>query len=71
MAQGKTNADVGGMLNISTGTVRKYLEHIYQKLDVDNRGAATYCALETLGMDGVSSGASPPGPISASDDLDR
>jgi len=50
VAQGKTNAEVGVILDLSVGTVRKHLEHIYQKLDVDNRGAAAYCALETLGI---------------------
>ncbi|TAN60172.1 hypothetical protein EPN18_09075 [bacterium] len=29
VAQGKTNADVAGILNISLGTVRIHLEHIY------------------------------------------
>ncbi len=48
VAQGKTNAEVGVILNISAATVKKHLEHIYAKLGVETRNAATLCALERL-----------------------
>ena len=47
-AQGKTNAELGIILNISPATAKKHLENIYQKLGVENRQTATLRALETL-----------------------
>lgn len=49
VAQGKTNYEAGVILNISTATVKKHLEHIYEKLGVEGRNAATLIALKTLG----------------------
>lgn len=40
VAQGRTNREIAGELVISTGTVRKHLDHIYDKLDVKTRTAA-------------------------------
>jgi DNA-binding CsgD family transcriptional regulator len=40
VTQGKTNAEIGEALLISTRTVKKHLEHIYSKLRVHRRGAA-------------------------------
>ncbi len=48
VAQGKTNCEVGIILQISAATVKKHLEHIYQKLGVESRNAATLRALEAL-----------------------
>src|SRR5262249_29629813 len=48
VAQGKTNVDIAIVLGISPLTVRTHLEHIYQKLRVETRTAATIRALETL-----------------------
>ncbi len=48
VAQAKTNAEVGIILDISAATVKKHLEHIYPKLGVESRNAASLCALETL-----------------------
>lgn len=48
VARGKTNADVAAILNISSGTVRIHLEHIYHKLGVENRTAASIMAVEKL-----------------------
>lgn len=48
VAQGKTNGDVAAILNISCGTVRVHLEHIYHKLGVENRTAASILALKEL-----------------------
>jgi DNA-binding CsgD family transcriptional regulator len=41
VAGGKTNRDVAAILNVSPRTVKKHLEHIFQKLGVESRmGAA-------------------------------
>lgn len=40
VAEGKTNAEVAGVLGISTDTVRKHLENAYAKLGVHTRTAA-------------------------------
>jgi len=44
VAQGKTNAETGGILGLSRFTVRKHLENIYQKLGVKTRTAAAALA---------------------------
>ena len=44
VAQGKTNAETGGILGLSRFTVRKHLENIYQKLGVQTRTAAAALA---------------------------
>jgi len=44
VAQGKTNAETGGILGLSRFTVRKHLESIYQKLRVKTRTAAAALA---------------------------
>ena len=36
------------ILGISEGTVKKHLEHIFEKLGVEKRGAASLIALEAL-----------------------
>lgn len=48
IAQGKTNIETGAILNLSAGTVRKHLEHIFAKLGVENRTAACLRAVEAL-----------------------
>jgi DNA-binding NarL/FixJ family response regulator len=48
VAQGKSNAEVAVILGISEGTVKKHLEHIFEKLGVEKRGAASLIALEAL-----------------------
>lgn len=52
VAQGKTNYEAGTILNISTATVKKHLEHIFEKLGVEGRNAATVRALEALSAPG-------------------
>jgi DNA-binding NarL/FixJ family response regulator len=48
VAQGKTNLETGTILHLSSGTVRKHLEHIFTKLGVENRTAACLRAVEAL-----------------------
>ena len=40
VARGKTNAEIGRILSLKTGTIGKYLERIFPKLGVENRTAA-------------------------------
>jgi DNA-binding NarL/FixJ family response regulator len=39
-ADGETNAEIASALFIGESTVRKHLEHIYDKLEVRNRATA-------------------------------
>jgi len=48
VAQGKTNAEIGMILQISPATAKKHLENIYSKLGTENRTSATLRALEIL-----------------------
>ena len=48
VAQGKTNSEIGTILQISPATAKKHLENIYAKLGTENRTSATLLALETL-----------------------
>jgi len=43
IASGHTNAQIGRALDISTGTVRKHVEHILDRLGVPSRTAAAVC----------------------------
>lgn len=51
-AQGKTNAEIAIIFDLSPGTVKKHLEHIYEKTGTENRHAASVLAIETLGAGG-------------------
>ncbi len=48
VAQGKTNAEIGLILSAAAPTIKKHLEHIFEKLGVENRAGASLCALEAL-----------------------
>ena len=48
LAQGKANADIAIILEMSMPTVKTHLGHIFEKLGVENRTSAVVCALETL-----------------------
>jgi DNA-binding CsgD family transcriptional regulator len=48
--KGKDNKTIGLQLSISTSTVRKHLESIYHKLNVQSRTGAISRALEKLGL---------------------
>jgi DNA-binding NarL/FixJ family response regulator len=45
LAKGKTNRDIGDILGLSHRTVNKHLEHIFEKLGVETRAAATALAI--------------------------
>ena len=40
VAQGKTNREIGTILSMSSRTVQKHLEHVFEKLGVESRTAA-------------------------------
>lgn len=50
VAQDKSNSEIAKILKCSQGTVRKHLENIYKKLDVQTRLGAVMFALEKLGL---------------------
>lgn len=45
LGEGKSNAEIAFLLEISKGTVKKHLENIYTKLGVENRHAAALLAV--------------------------
>ena len=48
ISQGKSNHDIGIILGAKTGTISKHCEHIFSKLNVENRTSAAVLALETF-----------------------
>jgi len=48
VAQGKSNGEVGTILNISDNTSKIHLARVFQKLHVETRTAAAIVAIETL-----------------------
>ena len=50
VAQGKTNKEIGVILNLSPRTVQKHLEHIYRKIYVESRTAAAAKAYEIASL---------------------
>ncbi len=48
LAKGKTNRDIADILGMSHRTVNKHLEHIFEKLGVETRSAATAIAGQIL-----------------------
>jgi len=51
IGNGKTNREIGQILETSPRTVNKHLEQIYRKLEVDNRTSAAAIAIRLLGVD--------------------
>ena len=50
ITQDKSDKEIASIFNLSTGTVKKHVEHIYKKLGVQTRIAAVMYALKSLGM---------------------
>lgn len=48
VAQGKSNAAIGVILGMTEGTVKKHLQHIFEKGCFESRGAAAVWATERL-----------------------
>ncbi len=48
VSEGKRNSEIGQILGISSGTVKRHLENLYRKLGVENRHGAARSALEKL-----------------------
>ena len=48
VAQGKSNADIATILATAEGTVKKHMQHVFEKLHVESRSAATLIAVECL-----------------------
>jgi DNA-binding NarL/FixJ family response regulator len=48
LAQGKTNSEIAIILGNTESTVKKHVLEIFEKLGVENRTAASLCALEVL-----------------------
>jgi DNA-binding NarL/FixJ family response regulator len=50
LSEGKTNADIATLLEVSTGTVNKHVGSILQKFGVENRQQALLAAIERFGL---------------------
>jgi DNA-binding CsgD family transcriptional regulator len=46
ISRGKSNREIGVILGAKTGTICKHVEHIFTKLNVENRTTAAVVALE-------------------------
>ncbi len=55
LARGKSNPEIAVIVGLNVRTVEKHLEHIYARLGVENRLAATLHILQHLGSGGGSS----------------
>ena len=49
LSKGRSNREMAIIFGISARTVDKHLQHVFEKMDVENRHAAVVKALETLG----------------------
>jgi DNA-binding NarL/FixJ family response regulator len=48
VAQGKSNADIATILSTAEGTIKKHMQHVFEKLHVESRSAASLLALQCL-----------------------
>ena len=53
IAQGKSNSEIGIILGSSERTVQKHVQHLLNKLDVDNRVSALVKVRELIGRDAI------------------
>ena len=51
IGNGKTNREIGLILDNSPRTINKHLEQVFKKLDVDNRTSAAAIAIRLLAKD--------------------
>jgi DNA-binding CsgD family transcriptional regulator len=65
ISEGKSNQDIGIILGARTGTICKHVEHIFYKLNVENRTAAAVVALETYRSVALASDTKPGQPWTA------
>jgi DNA-binding CsgD family transcriptional regulator len=49
LSRGKTNRDIGDILDMAPRTVNKHLEHLFRKLHVETRSAAAALAIKAGG----------------------
>ncbi|HEY2341835.1 MAG TPA: response regulator transcription factor [Chthoniobacteraceae bacterium] len=49
VSQGKTNPEIGLILAVSVATVKKHVEHIFEKIGVENRSAAILRVIDFCG----------------------
>jgi DNA-binding NarL/FixJ family response regulator len=52
VALGKTNKEIAGALGLSDKTVKNYLSHVYEKLQVSRRAQATASFLQQTHVSG-------------------
>jgi DNA-binding NarL/FixJ family response regulator len=50
LAQGKSNAEIAMICGAASKTIKCHVTHIFEKLGVEGRNAATLCALEVLSV---------------------
>jgi DNA-binding CsgD family transcriptional regulator len=62
ISQGKSNHDIGVILGAKTGTICKHVEHIFGKLNVENRTAAAVVAFEACNSGAPASESNSGGP---------
>jgi len=48
IAQGKSNGEIGAIIQATENTVKKHVQHLFEKLGVESRNAASLIALEKL-----------------------
>lgn len=56
LAQGKSNPEISMILGAAEGTIKKHIEHIFEKLAVESRNAASLRAVELLSNPKTKSG---------------
>jgi DNA-binding CsgD family transcriptional regulator len=50
VAKGKTNGEIGSILNVSSFTVKNHMQRIFKKLDVFNRAQAVSTYSNMIGQ---------------------
>jgi two-component system nitrate/nitrite response regulator NarL len=53
VSEGLSNKEIGRRLNITDGTIKVHLHHIYQKLEISNRTALAALVISNNGIAGV------------------